>query len=79
VGVGVGGAAAQDLQLFVGPKDIELLKKVDPKLEQLVDFGWFSSCQTAVRMRELDARSHHQQLRMRSCWSRWPSTSCCCH
>ncbi|MCE5310944.1 MAG: membrane protein insertase YidC [Acidobacteriales bacterium] len=42
VGVGVGGAVVQDLQLFVGPKDIDLLKRVDPKLEQLVDFGWFS-------------------------------------
>jgi YidC/Oxa1 family membrane protein insertase len=42
LGVGVGGAATHDLQLFVGPKDVDLLKKVDPKLEQMVDFGWFA-------------------------------------
>lgn len=42
LGVGVGGAPTHDLQLFVGPKDVDLLKKVDPKLEQMVDFGWFA-------------------------------------
>jgi len=28
--------------LFVGPKDLDILKKVNPKLEQVVDFGWLS-------------------------------------
>jgi len=28
--------------LFVGPKDVDLLKSIDPKLEQLVDFGFAS-------------------------------------
>ena len=28
--------------LFVGPKDVNLLKSVNPKLEQVVDFGWLS-------------------------------------
>jgi len=28
--------------MFVGPKDVDLLKQIDPKLEQLVDFGWMS-------------------------------------
>ncbi len=29
-------------RLFVGPKDVDLLKSIDPKLEQLVDFGWLA-------------------------------------
>ena len=41
-GVAVGGAAVNKLSLFVGPKDLDILKKVSPKLEQVVDFGtWF--------------------------------------
>jgi YidC/Oxa1 family membrane protein insertase len=42
VGTAVGGEGTNRLQLFVGPKDIDLLKQVNPKLEQIVDFGWFS-------------------------------------
>jgi YidC/Oxa1 family membrane protein insertase len=42
LGVGVGGAPSHQLSLFVGPKDVDVLKKVDPKLEQMVDFGWFA-------------------------------------
>jgi YidC/Oxa1 family membrane protein insertase len=41
VGVGVGGEGVNTVQLFVGPKDTDLLRKVDPKLEQVVDWGWF--------------------------------------
>jgi YidC/Oxa1 family membrane protein insertase len=40
-GVAVGGAGANRFELFVGPKDLDLLKRVNPKLEQVVDFGWF--------------------------------------
>jgi len=29
-------------RLFVGPKDLEVLRAVNPSLERLVDFGWFS-------------------------------------
>ncbi len=41
------GAAVSDgdpnrFQVFVGPKDVNLLKSVNPKLEQVVDFGWIS-------------------------------------
>ncbi|MEI9973419.1 MAG: YidC/Oxa1 family insertase periplasmic-domain containing protein [Ignavibacteriota bacterium] len=32
--------AVNHFRLFVGPKDYDLLKRVDPKLEQLVNFGW---------------------------------------
>lgn len=42
VGAAVGGQASNHLQLFVGPKDIDLLKRINPKLEQIVDFGWFA-------------------------------------
>ncbi|HLK69908.1 MAG TPA: membrane protein insertase YidC [Bryobacteraceae bacterium] len=41
------GAAITDgesnhFELFVGPKDVDLLKSINPKLEQVVDFGWLS-------------------------------------
>ncbi len=29
------------LRLYVGPKEIGILRNVDPQLESLVDFGWF--------------------------------------
>ena len=42
VGAAVGGSGANRFALFAGPKDLEILKKVSPKLEQMVDFGtWF--------------------------------------
>ncbi len=42
VGAAVGGQGEIQFSVFVGPKDVDLLKKIDPKLEQLVDFGrWF--------------------------------------
>jgi YidC/Oxa1 family membrane protein insertase len=41
VGVAVGGAPENEFAVFVGPKDVEILRTVDPKLEQLVDWGWF--------------------------------------
>jgi YidC/Oxa1 family membrane protein insertase len=40
VAVGVGGV--NRFALFAGPKDVDILKQVNPKLEQLVDFGWLS-------------------------------------
>lgn len=41
VGAAVGGDGLNTFALYVGPKDIDILRKVDPKLEQLVDWGWF--------------------------------------
>jgi YidC/Oxa1 family membrane protein insertase len=41
-GVAVGAGPANRFELFVGPKDVELLAKINPKLEQTVDFGWLS-------------------------------------
>ena len=31
-----------DFRLFVGPKALDVLKSVNPPLDSLVDFGWFS-------------------------------------
>ena len=42
VGVGLGGEAQLRGTLFVGPKDMDVLRRVEPRLEQLVDFGWFA-------------------------------------
>jgi YidC/Oxa1 family membrane protein insertase len=42
VGAAIGGSGKNQFSLFVGPKDLDLLRRVDPKLEQVVDFGWFS-------------------------------------
>ena len=40
-GVAVGdGPAGNKFDLFVGPKDLDLLNKINPKLTQTVDFGW---------------------------------------
>ncbi len=41
VGAAVGGEGFNSFELFVGPKDIEILKRVNPKLEQVVDWGMF--------------------------------------
>jgi YidC/Oxa1 family membrane protein insertase len=41
-GVAVSDGDTNRFRLFVGPKDLQLLKSVDPKLEQVVDFGWLS-------------------------------------
>jgi YidC/Oxa1 family membrane protein insertase len=41
-GVAVGGSGQNSFMVFVGPKDITILRSVDTRLEALVDFGWFS-------------------------------------
>jgi len=40
-GVAVGGAARNQFGVFVGPKEINLLHTVNPKLDGIVDWGWF--------------------------------------
>ncbi|MCS6954214.1 MAG: membrane protein insertase YidC [Bryobacterales bacterium] len=40
LGAGFGGPPT--FALFVGPKDMDILRRINPKLEQLVDFGWFA-------------------------------------
>ena len=41
-GVAVGNGPVNQFSVFVGPKDIDTLRAVNPKLAQVVDFGWFS-------------------------------------
>lgn len=42
IGMAVGGSASNKFAFFIGPKDLDILKLVDPRLEQMVDFGtWF--------------------------------------
>jgi YidC/Oxa1 family membrane protein insertase len=41
-GVGVSDGPVNKFSLYVGPKDIDILRSVNPKLEQVVDFGWLS-------------------------------------
>ena len=41
VGVHVGGDTVNRMMVFVGPKDVDLLRNVDPKLQQLIDWGFF--------------------------------------
>ena len=41
-GAAVSMGAVNHFRIFVGPKDYDLLKRVDPKLEQLINFGMLS-------------------------------------
>ncbi|HLH03225.1 MAG TPA: membrane protein insertase YidC [Bryobacteraceae bacterium] len=41
VGAGLATGAQNDISLFVGPKDVDILKSVNPKLSQLIDWGFF--------------------------------------
>ncbi len=41
VGVALGGDGINAASLYVGPKDVHILRSIDPKLEQVVDWGWF--------------------------------------
>ena len=41
-GVAIGSGAVNKFEVYVGPKDIDVLKRIDPKLEQVVDFGWLA-------------------------------------
>ena len=41
VGAGLSSGVQNDLSFFVGPKDIDILKKVNPKLAQIINWGFF--------------------------------------
>lgn len=41
VGAGIGGSGANRFPLYVGPKDMDTLAAVDPRLRQVIDWGWF--------------------------------------
>lgn len=41
IGVGLGGDGSNNFELFVGPKDTDILRKVNPKLEQVINWGFW--------------------------------------
>jgi YidC/Oxa1 family membrane protein insertase len=41
-GVAISDGAENHFAVYVGPKDIDQLKRINPKLEQVVDFGWMA-------------------------------------
>jgi YidC/Oxa1 family membrane protein insertase len=41
VGAAFGGSGANRFPLYVGPKDMDTLAAVDPRLRQVIDWGWF--------------------------------------
>jgi YidC/Oxa1 family membrane protein insertase len=41
VGAAVGSPVHNDFEVFVGPKNIDILGKINAKLVNIVDFGWF--------------------------------------
>ncbi len=41
-GVGLGGGSPNRFSFFIGPKDLDLLKRINPRLVDVVDFGWWS-------------------------------------
>ena len=64
-GVAVGDGPSNRFELFVGPKDLDLLARINPKLEQVVDFGWMSDPrQAALPDRQLRQRHRGPQLRL---------------
>jgi len=40
-GVALGGAARNQFGIYIGPKTLSLLHQVNPKLDGIVDWGWF--------------------------------------
>jgi YidC/Oxa1 family membrane protein insertase len=40
-GVSLGGRALNEWTFFVGPKDTDILRSTDRKLETMIDWGWF--------------------------------------
>jgi YidC/Oxa1 family membrane protein insertase len=41
-GVAVSDGTTNRFELFVGPKDVDLLRRINPKLSDLVSFGWWA-------------------------------------
>jgi YidC/Oxa1 family membrane protein insertase len=40
-GIAIGGEARNQLSLYVGPKEGDILSAVNPKLSKVIDWGWF--------------------------------------
>jgi YidC/Oxa1 family membrane protein insertase len=41
VGTAIGGRPSLKMKIFIGPKDLNILRATDQKLDQIVDYGWF--------------------------------------
>jgi len=41
IGAGVGGSGLNSFNAFIGPKDTDTLRSVNPKLDQLINWGFF--------------------------------------
>jgi YidC/Oxa1 family membrane protein insertase len=41
IGIGAGGEGLNQFDFFAGPKDLNILRRANPKLELIVDWGWF--------------------------------------
>jgi YidC/Oxa1 family membrane protein insertase len=41
VGTAVGGQPSLKMKLFIGPKNLDILRSTDQKLDQIIDWGWF--------------------------------------
>ncbi len=40
--IGVGSPAGNSFEIYVGPKSLDDLRSVDPRMGDIIDFGWFS-------------------------------------
>ncbi len=41
VGTAIGGQPSLKMRIFIGPKDLNILRATDQKLDQIIDWGWF--------------------------------------
>ena len=65
VGAAVGGEGFNPFELYVGPKDVEILKKVNPKLELVVNWGKFAIiAKPLVRSVEMDGRKSRRDVEL---------------
>jgi YidC/Oxa1 family membrane protein insertase len=42
IGMGISRSGQNSFEVFVGAKDLDILRQVNPQLVKIVDFGWFS-------------------------------------
>lgn len=63
IGVAIGGDGVNRFNMFIGPKDPEVLKAVDPRLQQVIDYGWFE-----VLCKPLFAALHYVEERYTHNW-----------
>ena len=80
-GVAVGGAAQNNYSIYIGPKEVNLLHSVNPRLDGIVDWGWFGVIAKPLFLvlHWMNDQFVHNYLAGRSIFClRWSSTSRCC-